>query len=64
MEGNDDILEEDYMLISQRNRKATDDTCKDVKQFSSAIELVSLMDQAIEALIHGFSYHFSSGYQL
>ena len=30
MEGNDDVLEEGHMLISQGDCKSTDDTCKNV----------------------------------
>ena len=64
MERDNDILKEDDMFISERHCKATDDTGKDIKEFSSSIEFVGLMDQTIEALIHSLSDHFSSWYQL
>jgi hypothetical protein len=44
MERDNDILKEDHMFISQGNREATDDTSKDIKQFSSSIELMGLVD--------------------
>ena len=64
MEWDNDILEKDDMLVSQRDCKATDDTGEDIEKLSSSIEFMSLMDQTIEALIHSLSDHLSPWHQL
>jgi len=60
MKRNNDISEEDNMLISEWDSKSRNDTCKDIKELSSTIELVSLLDQKMEAFIHCLSNHLSS----
>ena len=60
---NYDVLEKDDMLLSQRHGKPTDDTGQNIQQLRSSIELKSLMNQRIEAVINGLSNHFSSGYK-
>jgi len=45
VEGNNDILEENYVFVSQRNCETTNDAGKDIEKFSSTIEFVSFMDQ-------------------
>ena len=57
---NDDISEEDNVLISEWDSKSRNDTGKDIKKFGSTIELVCLLDQEMEALIHCLSNHLSS----
>ena len=57
---NDNISEEDDVLISEWDNKSRNDTGKDIKKFSSTIELVCLLDQEMEALIHCLSNHLSS----
>jgi hypothetical protein len=49
---NDNVLEENYMLISEWDSETTDDTCKDIEKLSSTIEFVSLMNEGEEALVH------------
>ena len=61
---NDDILEEDDVFFSQGNSKTRDDAGQDIKKFRSPIELESFMDETVEAVINGFSDHFSPGDQL
>lgn len=61
MERNDDIFEENDVFFSQRNSKTRDDACQYIKQFRSSIELESLMDETVEAIVDSLSDHFSSG---
>lgn len=61
VERNDDIFKENDMFFSQRNSKTRDDTCQDIKQFRSSIELESFMNETVEAIVDGLSDHFSSG---
>jgi len=60
VEWNDDVLEEDNVLISKRNSESTDNASQNVKELCCTIELVVLMDQREEALVDGFTNHFSS----
>lgn len=64
MERDDDTLEENNVFLSQRDGKARDDTCQDVQQLRGSIELVSLVDQAVEAVIDSLSDHLSPWDQL
>jgi hypothetical protein len=64
VEWNDNSLEEIDMFFSQRNSEATNNAGKNIKQFSSSVELEVFVDQGIEAVSDGFSDHFSSWYQL
>lgn len=60
---NDNILEENDMLFSEWDSKPTDDTGKNVKQLRCTIELESLMDQRVEAIVDCLTNHFSSGHK-
>ena len=60
MKWNNDILEEDYMFISQWNCKSTDNTCKNIQEFRSTIELMIFMNKSKKGFVHRFSNHFSS----
>jgi len=60
MKGNDDVLEENNMFISERDSESTNDTCEDIQKFSSTIKLVSLMDEEMEALVDSLPDHLSS----
>lgn len=62
VERDDDIFEEDDMLFTQGDSEATDDRGQDVQQFSHTIEFVGFMDQGQEAIIFGFSNHFTTGH--
>ena len=63
MEWNDDVLKEYNVLISQRYSKSTDYASQNIEKLSSTIEFVVLVDQGEEALVDGFTYHFSSWYE-
>jgi len=56
----DNVLEENNVLVSKWDSKTTDDTCKDIQKLSSTIELMSLMNKEVEALIDSLSNHLSS----
>jgi len=60
MEGNDDILEENNMFISERDSESTNDTCEDIQKFSSTIKFVGLMNEEMEALVDSLPDHLSS----
>lgn len=64
MEWDDDILEEDHVLISQRDGESWDDTRKNVKKLGGTIEFMCFVDKTEEALIDSFSNHFTARYQL
>jgi cell division protein FtsW (lipid II flippase) len=64
MQGDDHILEEYDMFISQRHCETTDDGGKDVQQLGCPVELVGFVDQRVEAFVNGLSDHLSAGYQL
>jgi len=61
---NNNVLEKDDMLVSERDGEARNDTSQDIEQFSRTVELVSLVDQGVETFVHRFSNHFSPWYQL
>ena len=63
MERDDNVLEEDYMLISERNSESTDDTRQNVEKLGCAVEFMILVDQCKEALVDGLTDHFSSWYK-
>lgn len=63
MKGNDDVLEEDHVLVSQWDSETTDDTGQDVQKLSGTVELVSFMDEGEEALVNCLSNHLSSWHQ-
>lgn len=63
MERDDDIFEEDDVFFSEGNCKAWDNACQNVKKFRGSVELKGFMDEAVEAIVDGFSDHFSSGNQ-
>ena len=60
VKGNNDILEEDYVLISQRNSEATDNACQNIQKFGCTIEFVVLVNECKELLVDSLSNHFSS----
>lgn len=64
MQRNDDHLEEDHMLLSQRHSEPRDNGGEDVQELGCPIELMILMDQCIEALVDGLPDHLSSGHKL
>jgi len=60
----DNVLEEDDMLISQRNSESTDDTGQNVKELGGTVEFVILVDERKETLVDGLTNHLSSWYEL
>ena len=64
MEGDDDVLEEDHVLVSQWHSESRDDTGEDVEKFSCSIEFMCFVDKTEEALVNGLSDHFTTRYQL
>ena len=60
MQRNDDVLEEDHVLVSERNSESTDDTGQNIEELGSTIEFVILVDERKETFIDGLSNHFSS----
>jgi len=60
----DNILEENDMLVSERHCETRDDRGKNVKKLSGTVELVRLVDQGVEALVDGLSNHLSPWHQL
>ena len=60
MQRDDDVLEEDHVLVSQRDSETTDDTGQDVQQLSCSVEFVNFVDQGKEALVDCLPDHLSS----
>ena len=52
------------MLVSQWNGKTGDNGCKDIQKLGGTIELVGLVDESEEALVHCLSDHLSSWHKL
>ena len=59
----DHILEENNVFVSKGHGETGNDRGENVEQLGGTIELVVLMDQGVEALVHGLSNHFSSGHE-
>ena len=64
MQWNDDILEEDDVLVTQRHCKARDDGGQDIEQLCRTVELMRLVDQRVEGFIHGLADHLPARHQL
>lgn len=64
VEWDDDRLEEGHVLVTQGHGEARDDARQDVEQLSGTIELVVLLDERVEGLVHCLSDHLSAGHQL
>ena len=64
MKRDDNILEEYNVLVAEWYSEATDDASEDVKQFSSTVKLVCLVNQGIEGFIDRLSDHLSTRNQL
>jgi hypothetical protein len=56
------ILEEYNVLITEGYSESTDNGGQDIKEFSSPIEFVGLMNELIERLIDGFTDHLAAGH--
>lgn len=59
MKRDDDVLEEDYVLLSEWDGKAGDDGSQNVKKLCSTVELVIFVDQRVETLVDGLPDHLS-----
>ena len=64
MKWDDDVLEENYVFVSQWDGKSTDDTGQNIEKLSGTIEFMVFMDESKETLVHCLSNHFSSGNKL
>jgi len=58
------ILEKDDMLISERYSETGNNRSQDIKKLSGSVELMRFVNQAEKALVNSLSDHFSTGYQL
>ena len=64
MEGNDYVLKEGNMLITEGDSETRDDGGQDIKKFSSSIEFMRFVNEGVEGLVLGLSNHFASGHEL
>ena len=64
VEGNDNVLEEDHVLVSQGDSETGDDTRENIEKLSGAVEFMGFMNKTEEALVNSFSNHFTAGHQL
>ncbi len=64
MKGDDDGLEEDDVLLAQRDREAADDGRQDVQQLGRPVELVVLVYQRQERVVNSLSDHLATRDQL
>lgn len=53
VQGNDDRLEEDHVLVSERDCEPADDAGQDVEELRRAVELVGLVDEGVEGVVDG-----------
>ena len=56
MQGDDDRLEEDHVLLSERHGESGDDGGEDVEQLGGSVELVVLVNEGVEAVSDGLGY--------
>ena len=61
---NDDVLEKNNMLISQRNSESTDNASQNIKKLCSPVELMVLVNKCEELLVDSLSNHFTSWNEL
>lgn len=59
MQGDDNVLEEDNVLIPQWHGETRDDGGQNIEEFGGTIEFMVFMDKSEEALIHGLPDHFA-----
>jgi hypothetical protein len=59
VEGNYNVLEEDNVFVSERDSEPRNDAGQNVEEFSCSIELVSLVDEGVEALVDCLTNHFT-----
>ena len=64
VERDDDVLEEDHVLISKWDGETRDDGSLNVQNLGSSVELMVLVDQGEEALVHGLPDHLTSRNEL
>ena len=64
MKWDDNILEEDYVFVPERNGETGDNRGKDVEELGSTVELMGLVDEGEEALVDCLSDHLSSWHKL
>lgn len=60
MQGDDYILEKNYVFVSEWDSESTNDTCKNIEKFSGSIEFVGFVYKGVEAFVDGLSNHLSS----
>ena len=60
MKRNDNVLEENDVLISERNSESTNDTGQNVEKLGGTVEFVVLVNECKEALVDGLTDHLSS----
>jgi hypothetical protein len=58
MEGDDDVLEENHVLVTEGHSKSRNDGGENVKELGSTVEFVSLVDEGVEALVNSLTDHF------
>ena len=63
MQRNNDVLEEDNVLISQRNRVPTDNAGKYFQKLGCTVEPMLFMNESDQALVDGLSDHLSPGHK-
>lgn len=64
VQGNDNVLEENDVLVTKRNRETGNYAGENIKELSSTIEFVGFVDQTEEAFVDCLSNHLSTGNQL
>ena len=62
MQGDNHILEEYHMLVTEGHCKPTNNGSQDVKKLSSAIEFVSFVNKLIERFVDGLADHLATRY--
>jgi len=60
MEGDDDVLEENNVFVTEGHGESRNDGGKNVKELCSTVEFVSLVNEGVEALVDSLTDHFSA----
>jgi hypothetical protein len=64
VERDDHILEEDDVLVSQRDSESGNDTGQNVEKLGGTVELVCFVNECVEALVNCLTNHLSPWHQL
>lgn len=63
MQGYDNVLEKDCVLVSEWDSESADDAGQNIQKLGRSVEFMVLVDECKETLINCLSDHFPSWYK-